>query len=665
MTAAALRRPAADASGGERFRPPPAARIAAGTPDHLRLAIALTCRRAELRPLCAGVLLSTDPTLAAPFQVDAGRRVVLHPASLADRAMAALILRHALEVALRRRLGCPAADLDTSRVAARYARSLPADEAERALAALPAPLRASYEQALDDGGPQELAAPSEHLLIQGGGSRLRLDPASALNPYGCPARPDPDALAFASSTASTISPPAYRAVEATRQSLLRADREGRLAEALAAEAGAVKQELLAACGIDDLRGIEVILLPSGTDGELAALQIARRRHDERLVNILLAPDETGSGVPEAARGQHFAAATPHGQTVRKGAPLAGLDPATITVETVEIRAADGTARPPSAIDAETVALAERALATGARCLVHLLDASKTGLAAPGRDALERLGARHGDRLAVVVDACQLRLDQDTLRADLARGWMVLLTGSKFAMGPPFSGALLLPAHIAADTAGRDPLPAGFGDYFTRPEWPDAWRPLAAALPERANLGLLLRWRAALWELQTLQAVPRALRARITAELVAAIAATLESAPQLDPTADPCSPPQTIFPFRILRAHEPLALEPARQVWRWLREDLADRLPRTATPAERRLAGFVCHLGQPVGIGAAGALRLCLGAHLISQVAFDPALGRTLEHRLRRQIGNARTVLDKTALIARYFRHLEVSAALPD
>jgi hypothetical protein len=140
-------------------------------------------------------------------------------------------------------------------------------------------------------------------------------------------------------------------------------------------------------------------------------------------------------------------------------------------------------------------LAERALAAGARCLVHLLDASKTGLAAPSREVLERLRARHGERLAVVVDACQLRLGRDTLRADLARGWMVLLTGSKFAMGPPFAGALLLPARLA-DPAGRDPLPEGFGAYFTRPDWPDAWRPLTAALPERPNLGLLLRWRAA-------------------------------------------------------------------------------------------------------------------------------------------------------------------------
>ncbi len=52
------------------------------------------------------------------------------------------------------------------------------------------------------------------------------------------------------------------------------------------------------------------------------------------------------------------------------------------------------------------------------------------------------------------------------------------------------------------------------------------------------------------------------------------------------------------------------------------------------------------------IGAAAALRLCIGAHLITEVAFDPALGPTLEQRLERQIGRARLVLEKAALLAR-------------
>ena len=290
------------------------------------------------------------------------------------------------------------------------------------------------------------------------------------------ARPgrSPEALAFASSTASDdLGAAPMRAVEATRQSLLRAGLEGCLAGALA---DADRTRSRPSCWRpSELAGLgaEAILLPSGTDGEYAALQIARRRAAERLVNIVVAPDETGSGVLEAARGCHFATETPRGAGGPQGRAAGRAGPATITVETVEIRAADGTPAALGAIDAEVVALAEQALAAGARCLVHLLDASKTGLAAPGRDALERLCARHPAsesrcwsmpaRCGSIWSACA---------RDLGRGWMVLLTGSKFMIGPAFSGALLLPPRLAADLTGRDPLPAGFGQYFAGPEWPD-------------------------------------------------------------------------------------------------------------------------------------------------------------------------------------------------
>jgi hypothetical protein len=104
----------------------------------------------------------------------------------------------------------------------------------------------------------------------------------------------------------------------------------------------------------------------------------------------------------------------------------------------------------------------------------------------------------------------------------------------------------------------------------------------------------------------------------------------------------------------------MGTEAARQVWRWLREDLADRLPVHAARAERRLAALPCQVGQPIAIGPAGALRLCIGARQISEAALDPALGATVELRLQRQIGRARLVLDKAALIARYVDDLDAS-----
>ena len=128
-------------------------------------------------------------------------------------------------------------------------------------------------------------------------------------------------------------------------------------------------------------------------------------------------------------------------------------------------------------------------------------APRPASAAPGFEAVQRLHERFGARLDVVVDACQMRVAPERVRACLEAGWMVLLTGSKFFGGPAFAGALLVPAGVAARAPELAPLPPGLAGYFTRPEWPGAWQRIAADLPERANLGLVLRWQAALWEMR--------------------------------------------------------------------------------------------------------------------------------------------------------------------
>ena len=247
-----------------------------------------------------------------------------------------------------------------------------------------------------------------------------------------------EALALASSTASTISPLAYEAAEATRAALVDAASSGRLDLcSVALEFKQLKRRLLLACGFDPAAGVAVVLTPSGTDGEFAALHLARGTGDAPLVNILIAPDETGSGVPYSAQGRHFSPRTPQGTEVACGAALAGMHELAISLNTVEIRDRCGLPRPIAEIDAKVEQLAADALRSGAHCLVHLLDSSKTGLRAPSFDLARKLRACHGNRINVVVDACQMRLGKAQLRAYLAAGFMVQITGSKFYMGPPF------------------------------------------------------------------------------------------------------------------------------------------------------------------------------------------------------------------------------------
>jgi glutamate/tyrosine decarboxylase-like PLP-dependent enzyme len=507
-----------------------------------------------------------------------------------------------------------------------------------------------------------LAGPLEELLTASGGSRLEVDAATGLNAYGCAAHPRREALAFGSSTASSISPQAYAAAAALRQELIGAARMGDLDTALRGALHTIRRGILKACGAADLAGVEVVLTPSGTDGEYAALHLARAPPDRPLVNIVIAPEETGSGVLAAAEGRHFARITPSGEAARPDGSLTGLDPALIQVPTVPIRALDGRPRPLAEIDRDVAGLVEQAVAAGRRCLVHVLAGSKTGLCAPSFDAAERLRARFAGDVEIVVDACQMRVPPERVRACLAAGWMVLVTGSKFFGGPPFAGALLVPAEIVARASGLAPLPVGLADYFSRPEWPRALQHLTACLPQTANLGLVLRWQAALWEMQAFQAVPRERRARIMAELGDAIRTALDRSRRLRPVASETSGgdwPPTIFPFEVMReaadgGAQPMDAKMVRQVHRWLNADIARWLPPATLCSARRLAALPCHLGQPVELARTAALRICIGAHLVWETAFDESLGSSFEARLEAQIQRARLVVRKAELVAQYY-----------
>ena len=185
-----------------------------------------------------------------------------------------------------------------------------------------------------------------------------------------------------------------------------------------------------------------------------------------------------------------------------GERLAGWADADIEVDCVDIRTAAGEPRDPAAVDLDVARLAERALARGRGVLLHVLDTSKTGLAGPSRVVAGQIAALAPERVLVLVDACQLRCPPDRLRADLDCGFMVLITGSKFAGGPPLSGALLLPEGIATRLRSAPMPPEGLADYSARLDWPERLQAtFARDMTTTANLGLGLRWTAALAELR--------------------------------------------------------------------------------------------------------------------------------------------------------------------
>jgi NAD(P)-dependent dehydrogenase (short-subunit alcohol dehydrogenase family) len=403
--------------------------------------------------------------------------------------------------------------------------------------------------------------PTNDLLLAGGDDRLTLDAGSGRSQYGCRPTPDTDLVSLGSSTASHISPYAYQAADALRQRCAQAmRREPELVVYRRALAN-VRQRLLAYCGCAPEDSPMTLLAPSGTD---LFMLVANLRQPQ--CTVLIDGAETGSGVPLALLGP------------RQGAP-----------HIVAVRHADGSLRDAGEVDAEYAAIVDEAATRGQRVLLVLTDVSKTGLIAPSIASVQALRARWPDHLDVLVDACQFRLDPLTVRAYLAQGFMLALTGSKFLTGPTFSGALLLPRAMAANAVD--------------------------AVTTNSNFGMLLRWEAALTEMERFAAVPQTARWHwvrhfedvVTRGLAQNAAFTPLPVAAIDRSALGVSPGwdsvQTIFPFTLRDADGHLldAAE-ARRVYLQL------QLPAIGT---RRY-----QLGQPA---AAGALRLCLSARMIADL----------------------------------------------
>jgi hypothetical protein len=526
-------------------------------------------------------------------------------------------------------------------------------------------------------GALPLALPTEHILTKGGDNRLLIDTRTGLNQYGCSPKPRPWAITFSSCTASSISDIGYQETERLRQSLLSAIAGNSLSDHFIGETERIRREVATSLKLDLLPGTEVILTSSGTDGELYALYFALAGHGNGLLNILTAPNEIGSGSLPAAQGLYFDALTPRGDNVAPGTPIKGLQSGRVRVEPLNVRRETGEIVPAQEIAMKVVALVSQAVHQGDTVLIHLLDRSKTGLRAPGLDTIRRLKEVYGDSVWGVVDAAQMRLDTKRLNSYLEQGFLVLITGSKFFTGAPFSGALVVPPGIARQVDRLPPFPAGFAEFATRYDFPPRWSYLASKLPDFPNIGLLLRWQSALWEMKAFYSTPRQERYRTIKTFGRAVHDMIDRNPDLELIAPPhpntpqdIDNPQwdhlpNIFTFFLLkRSHEhstpsPLTYEEARRAYRWLNMDIARYLPSHATAIGRRLAAKRCHIAQPVRISRKngqwlGALRMAVGARLVSGVNFDPALGAAPRERLTAEIRDAGMVLKKLSLIARHW-----------
>lgn len=492
------------------------------------------------------------------------------------------------------------------------------------------------------------------ILASGGDERLDGQAGNGLNRYGVGSLPRPEVLAFASSTASDPSARGFAAARAARLALVRAlAREWPDCAAMnAAKAAAIQETkafLATFFGVDSPD--HIILAASGTDCAMAATAVCGLRGSPVTI-VLPGAEETGSGVPQAARGRHFASRTAHGVAVEKDTVVDGFSARTVCVP-VAVREADGAPRPARDVLADCTAHIEQAIRLGRRVLLYVLDVSKTGLVMPDVAGVEALCQRFPGQVDVLVDGCQARFLPEQAGAFLRRGWAVMVTGSKFYAGSTFCGALLLPRRWRARLAGEgdaahatglsgglsEGLPAGLADYAWRVEWPAA--PVTACLPEGFNAGLFLRWRGACAEMAAFAATPLRERQHRLNLFLSGVTDALIACPMVRLLASGCRGDaghwtweESILSFLVLAptAREAdhvrpavLDMERSRKLHRWLQADLSPYVPDGPDAATLRpLVALPCHVGQPVALpcaqalgGVAGALRIAASARHVT------------------------------------------------
>lgn len=495
---------------------------------------------------------------------------------------------------------------------------------------------------------RDLFTPLDTLLVSGGDSRLALDPRDRVNAYGCAASPEPEIWNFASSTASTISQAAYDRAALAREQLMHKCLFDEVEVAFDARCEDMRDELRGHLQLSPR--VDVVFSPSGTDSQLHALFLARTMLGARPVTIVVGADQTGSGTIHTSRGHHFSAMTASGFAVRKDGAVAGLAGASLAVPLLET--APGIAMRADADDAVLHAV-EATIAQGAPVLLQIMDSSKLGWRAPSAACLDEIARRWPRKVQIVVDACQARLGRRRLRSYLDRGFMVLITGSKFFGGPAFSGALLVPKGLSRSLDQVEGIVPGILDYAGRCDWPMAWTTLRSRFERRPNFGQWLRWEAALAEIGSYYAVPGAFRAQMLAELAAGIGGMIASSPSLRsaPIAanmadadDEELAQATIFPFTLLRDGKPVKIAETGDVQRALARDMNEAISGNA--ADRQTAALRCLIGQPVRLERQGEtpqalLRLCVGARLVTE-AWSPDAAEA-----RR---NVQQVLDRIARV---------------
>ena len=478
---------------------------------------------------------------------------------------------------------------------------------------------------------ENLAKPTEYLLMSGGDLRLNIDEIHLLNKYGCRPFPRPDAFTFASSTASSVSNFAFDKTDKVRSILIRNSLKNGFKDTTIEFSELLKNNLRKIFKLNE--ECEIIFSPSGTDSSLQIAAITQIISDKEITHILVASDETGSGVAAALKGYHFENTTALNYPIKKGDKIEGFR----DVDLIEIpfRDENGALKSSNQLDEEVFNAISRTKDLGRHVVLHTMDQSKLGYQSPSDDFIKKLNTLENLSIQIIVDGSQLRLDPKDIQNYLNKGYIVTITGSKFFTGPPYCGALILPESVnKLIHSVKTKLPKGLTKYYNHSDWPTSWF-CSNELSDGYNYGSYMRWNAAVVEMDRYYKTPILYRNMGIEMFCNFVDDSIKEATFLQPiygdeTKTKCYSSKefgirnirTIFPFFIFKDNEVLSVDKVKKLYTLLNSDLSDQFEDSSLEIIR-LAAQKCHIGQAVNVKytneiESAILRISLGSRVISE-----------------------------------------------
>ncbi len=523
----------------------------------------------------------------------------------------------------------------------------------------------SKDQQLKDGWidvVEYLARPTEDLLMSGGDLRLNIDENDLLNKYGCRPFPRPAAFTFASSTATSVSNYAFDKAEKARTILINRSLSNTIENATHEYSELLKSNLRSALDIND--DCEIIFSPSGTDSSLQIAAITQIFSTKEITHVLVGSEETGSGVPAALKGLHFENNTALGIPIKKGDQIDGFRD--VEVAPIPFRDENGSLKSSSQIDIEVFDAVSKANKTGRHVVIHAIDQSKLGYQSPSPELIEKINTIENLSLQIIVDGAQLRLDVKDINNYLNKGYILMVTGSKYFTGPPYSGALIVPKSIGdAIESVNAMLPKGLNQYFNRYDWPANWE-CSKLLSDGFNYGTYMRWNAAIVEMKRYFETPILYRNLGIEMFCNFVEESIKESPILEQLYEEHSPSltyksdefglrtiRTIFPFFIKKDNKVLDADDVKKLYLMLNSNISDSF-KDVSLETMRLAAQKCHIGQAVNVKhklnkQSAILRISLGARVISDSWKDRDVSMFFRN-IEEQMSQVATIIRKIELI---------------